>query len=463
MPTNALGATELEEPIVLGPIESFFWRYDEEMVGEGRILVLLRLEGCIEADFLAPALDQVQRRHPKLRAVVAEGADGRLHYQFDHAASPIPFEIIDNYETETPWRETARRILQSNFPAGGPFAAITVLRNRPACRCEVYLTAPHAIADGMSGIMLLDDLLTEYAKAESKLDTPANRVLPAVSPARAKAAYGWRGGLRLFRRFLGLMQEQNSSPLTCLPEAHNILPYTHWVHWVFSPEETLRLVRRCRKEQASLSGAMVAAVCCGLRECMATPELLFRWQLPFNVREFLEGPTGPLTQQDLGCFMSSMNGFVRMKDQQPLWDLARKTHEQVRGFIEKGGPAFSYNVSSFFYDLRLNFYRLIKRPVSKMTPPNQRVTLLATNYGVLSMRDVYGSLRPRECTLMFKNEIAGTSLVMEALVLGQRLNLGFAAAGVDPAFWEQLQPAVRRHLHAAIGSDTALAKASVAG
>jgi hypothetical protein len=451
MPANTLQTTESAEPVLLSSVESYFWRYDEDLVGAGRIIVLLRLDGLIEADFLAAALDRLQRRHPKLRALVAQGADGRLRYRFDRAAPPIPFEIIDCYEAETPWRETTRRILQTGLPATGPLAAVTVLRSPSRGRSELILTAPHAIADGMSGIMLMDELLTEYAKLEANIELPPIPALPAVSEVRAKKSGGWRGNLRLFRRFVRMKRAESRSPVTSLPAAQNIPPYSQWVHWVFSREETLALVRRCRKERASLSGAMVAAACCGLRDCLPGPELLFKWQLPFNVRESLAGPAGPITAQDLGCFIASMNGLVKMRDQQPFWDLARRAHQEIQMFFEDGGATVGYNLAASAYDLKIALSRFFNRSVPKTPLPPQRETLLATNYGVLSMRDVYGSLRPQECTLIFKNEITGPVLLMEALVLGQRLNIGFAADDLDPAFWEQLQVAVRGHLVAAFG------------
>jgi hypothetical protein len=459
MPANTLQTTESAEPVFLGSVESYFWRYDEDLVGAGRIIVLLRLDGLIQADFLAGALGRLQRRHPKLRALVAQGADGRLRYRFEPATPPIPFEIIDCYEAETPWRETTRRILQTDFPATGPLAAVTVLRSPLRGSSELILTAPHAIADGMSGIMLMDELLTEYAKLEANIELPPVPSLPAVSEVRANAPGGWRGYLRLLRRFVRIKRAESRSPITPLPAAQDIPPYSQWVHWVFSREETLALVRRCRKERASLSGAMVAAACCGLRDCLPGPEFLFKWQLPFNVRESLAGPGGPITAQDLGCFIASMNGLVKMADQ-PFWDVARQAHREVQMFFDDGGATFGYNLASFLYDLKLALDRLISRSVPKMPLPPQRETLLATNYGVLSMRDVYGSLRPRECTLIFKNEMTGPVLLMEALVLGQRLNLGFAADDLDPAFWARLQVAVRGQLVSACGAaDAASAKA----
>ena len=153
--------------------------------------------------------------------------------------------------------------------------------------------------------------------------------------------------------------------------------------------------------------------------------------------------------KDLGCFIASMNG-LETRDQQPFWDLARRAHQEIQMFFEDGGATVGYNLAASAYDLKIALSRFFNRSVPKTPLPPQRETLLATNYGVLSMRDVYGSLRPQECTLIFKNEITGPVLLMEALVLGQRLNIGFAADDLDPAFG-QFHVAVRGHLVAAFG------------
>ena len=52
----------------------------------------------------------------------------------------------------------------------------------------------------------------------------------------------------------------------------------------------------------------MAAAFCGVMDCLDVPEALFKWQLPFNVRESLEPSTGPVTSEDLGCFVSNMTG-----------------------------------------------------------------------------------------------------------------------------------------------------------
>jgi len=444
MPSESLQRREPVEPLLLSPIEGMFWHLEEHFGGAFRVVVVLRLDGCIEADSLATALRHLQRRHPKLRAVIAQGSDGRLRYEFeDSAPPPIPFEIMDYKEEDLPWREGVRQLLQTDWQAG-PLAAVTVLRSRPRGCSELLLTAHHAIADGMSAIMLMDDLLTEYAKAEANPDAPPPPVLPAVVAKRAKPSGGWLSRLWLLQRFVRNQREERRSRQTSLPETRGIPPQSQWVHWVLSTDDTTRLVRRCRKEQVSLAGALAAAAYSGLMDCLPVSQALFKCQFPFNLREVLEGSAGPVTAQDLGCFASIMNQFCEVHQPPTFWNLARHEHQSLQVFVKHGGPSFNYNMAA------VAATRLFERASPILTASsNKRVTLLVANYGVINIRNEYGSLRPRECTLTFKNDLTGPSLLIEALVLGQRLNIGFAADSLEPAFWDRLQMAVRRRLEAA--------------
>ena len=65
------------ESVPLSPVEDMFWNVEEGFAGAVRGAVVVRLDGYIDADMLAAALRQLQHRHPKLRAVIAQGSDGR--------------------------------------------------------------------------------------------------------------------------------------------------------------------------------------------------------------------------------------------------------------------------------------------------------------------------------------------------------------------------------------------------
>jgi len=446
MPSNTPLLSRPQESVFLSPAEGLFWRLEEGSTGAFRVTVLFQLEGRIEANYLTVALKRLQQRHPKLRATIADG-DGRLRYEFEDEAPPIPFEITDYGDEELPWRQETRRLMQIGFAAVGPLAAVGVLRSASLNRTDVLLNVHHAIADGLSAIMLIDDLLIEYANAEQHVDVERRPALPAVSVPRARRTNGWRDRVRLFLRFLRIQREEKRGRQTPLPEASNITPQSQWLHWTFSRQETLKMVKRCRKERTSVGGMLVAAACCGIMQCLPLSEAVFKCQFPLNIRDLLEGANGPVTPQDLGCFVSVMNEFYVVPRQPVFWDLARRAHQDVQTFMCNGGPASYYNLLAMAVEADRRFPRGTKKAMPSST---KRVTLLATNYGVLNTRDQYGSLRPQGCTLIFKNDVVGPSLVMEALVLGQRLNIGFAADGLEPAFWEQLHLAVHQHLLAAL-------------
>jgi hypothetical protein len=374
--------------------------------------------------------------------VIVQGGDGRPRYEFDRNGPPIPFTITDYDEGEPPWREETCRMLRARFPVAGPLAAITVFRSRPLGCSELILAAHHAIADGQSAMIILDDLLTEYANAEASREAAPRPALPVISAVRAIPSGGWLGRFRLIRRFFRIQRDERRLPVTILPEAQDIPPLSQWVHWVVAREDTLKLIRRCRKEQASFGGALMAAMCCGLMDCLPVPAAVFKCQLPFDVRDTLEGP---VTAEDLGCFVSVMNEFYEVPQQPAFWALARRAHQNMQAFVQQGGPSRYYNL------VGTALSRRFARAASWVASSGKRTTVFFTNYGVLKIRDAYGSLRPRECTLTFDNGLDGPKLIMEALVMGQRLNVGLVADRLDPAFWNRLHVAVRRHLEGAAG------------
>lgn len=446
MTSPGLQNFESNESIPLSPVERMYWRVEENLLGSCRIVVLVRLHGCIEADLLSVALQHIQWRHPKLRSAITEGADGVPRYQFGRQVPPIQSEITDYDGDESPWREEIRRLMQLRFPPGGPLAVVAVLRNRSQNCSVLILSAHHAILDGASGILLIDDLLTEYARVETHSEEDPRPALPAVSAMRAKPSGGWFGRLRLLRRFMRLQRREKRSPQTSLPEAPGISVQPQRVHWVLSPEDTTRLLRRCRDEQASLGGALVAAVYCGLMDCLPVSEAFFKCQLPFDLRDQLEGSSGTVTARDLGCFLSLMNEFHHVPQPPAFWDLARSTHLSIQTFVRNGGPSFGYNLSA------IAAKRIFVGASRKLLASRgKRLTLLVTNMGLVDLRDRYGSLHPQDCIASFNNDVIGPTLALAALTMGQRLNIGLAGGNLDPEFWQRLQIAVRRRLDVAVG------------
>jgi hypothetical protein len=187
---------------------------------------------------------------------------------------------------------------------------------------------------------------------------------------------------------------------------------------------------------------LISGLFSGLLECLGLKEARFKWHSAFDVRDMLVGPVGGVTSRDLGCFMSLMRGLCRVTRHQGVWDLARVVQNDVNNFVQWGGPAYAYNAAAVG----------ASEVVARLEAGNhrRRPTVFATNYGVVALRDAYGTLRPSGCTLIFRgDDFTGPKLMIEALVLGQRLNIGFAADGLDPEFWARLQGVFRKEIEAA--------------
>jgi hypothetical protein len=434
------------------------------MPGSFRVSALVQLDGWVREDVLASALQNLQFRHPKLRSRIVDGRDG-LRFHFETASPPIPVWVTDSEDAHTQWRDTARR-MQVHFPDAGPLAAVTVLRSPLRLESIVSVSLHHSIADGLSALMLVEDLLTEYARVESNPIALPRPGLRAVTAARARFSGGWRDRFWLVRRLLRLQREESRSPQTKLPESGAKSPQSQWAHWVLSRAETLALVRRCRNEHVSFGSALVASAICGLMECLATSEAVFKCTFPFDIRDSLQSPQGQVTTQDLGCFASVMNDVFRVGGQPSFWDLARQAHQSQQEFVRRGGPSFYYNLAAgaaFLDKLRTAARRFVRPAPQSKSSGDPRVTLLATYYGLVTLQQQYGSLRPRACTLVFGNVDAGPSIIMEALVLGQQLNIGLAAGSLDAMFWDRFHQAVRRQLDSAVGSSPAAARQAGAG
>ena len=449
----SVNSASSRKPVQLSPVESYFWRFDGDLT-EFRVCTLCRLEGRIEESVLETALLGLQRRHPKLQARITQTADGTLFYAFPEPTPRIPYAVREYDGIHFPWREETRRVLESPFQAGGPLASVVVLRSRTHPYSELLFCSTHAFTDGLSSLTLAENLLNEYAKAECRVDTTSDPVMRIISGWYVRSNAGWRGPWKLLRRFARLKRTERRTQLSLPPHDPSVAPLSQWVHWVLSAEETIQLVRRLRTKKTSLNAVLITAVFFALRDTISRSDALFRYQLPFNVREWLKEPTGPVTSQDIGCFITNMNGFVKLEQKSSFWEVARNTHEETEYFVTHGGPTFSFNSAAFLYDLSTRCRRLFGRsPRVSPAAEAQRVTMLANNYGVVPIRKEYGSLRVRSCNLMFKNQNAGPALILQALVVGQELNLGLAADRFDPTVWDRLHKAVLSYLRHAAGSD----------
>ncbi|NTY37366.1 non-ribosomal peptide synthetase [Burkholderia diffusa] len=198
-------ATPAAAPI-LTPAQQRFFALDVPHRGHWNQSVAFDVRGPFDADAFARAFDALLTHHDAFRQRFARGADGTWHAS--DAAKPydaLPFvEVAARDEADALARFDA---LQRRLDLGrGPLACACAAR-LPDGSARLYLAIHHAIVDGVSWRILLDDLDTAYRAAcdrtPVRLSQPglradawaarlARAATEPASPFAAEAAY-WAG------------------------------------------------------------------------------------------------------------------------------------------------------------------------------------------------------------------------------------------------------------------------------
>jgi hypothetical protein len=395
------------------------------------------VRGRIGREPLRAALGSLQQRHPKLRARIVESGGGRHAFEVSGDRPPIPFELRDIGSGDLPWQEESGRLLGARIdPSRDPLVRVVVLRASARDRCILILMAHHAIGDGRSVLRLVDDLFGYYADAERSAAAPVASLSIATAPRARPSGTVWTRLVQsaaLFRR----RRENRRADWTWLPQGASAPPHRMWDHFVLTERETAALAMRCRREKAALYGALYAAAGRGLMAALERPTVRFKCRFPIDIRRDLVSASGPITDQHLGNFISGYEAVYDLDDRSAFWSLARRVRRDVDCFTVEGGPSLVYN-----------FIRFIRIPY--VPPTLRRGTILVNSYGVVDLRDRYGSLGVEELSIVFNNVSAGPSLLIQGLVVQRRLNVSLSMIDVSEAFWERARGAVRNEIQEAI-------------
>jgi hypothetical protein len=132
-----------------------------EQIVDVNIVCFVRLEGSFDSAQLRSALSRVQRKHPGLRAVIREEADG-LYYEAD-TAPEIPLRIVTRV-TEDDYRRECQTELTTAFAHHEPQLRAVWLRSD--LESDLLLTTTHRLCDGMSVFLILREVLQSLHTSE---------------------------------------------------------------------------------------------------------------------------------------------------------------------------------------------------------------------------------------------------------------------------------------------------------
>jgi hypothetical protein len=297
--------------------------------GAGAFLTTQTLEvtGPITETLLAQALAHVERRHRLLRARIV--SCGPTLYWAEGLATSPRISIIDG------------------VPPGGIEALTEIELHRTYAAAErlwrctwiptsrdhhwIVLALHHAVADGISGMVIVRDLLATCSAliGVGKLppELAAGRTLDEVLPPAPWVAWLRHRARRLRSRLLG--------PPPILPIEQTAPPEQRRTGVIFGSvpgDLMLALQADARSRGATINGVLAAALLESVRETLGRLPLV-----PVTHTVSMRGNSIPRNQ--VGCFASNVVTLHPLRARRTFWREAQSATKQLHRAIERGDAA----------------------------------------------------------------------------------------------------------------------------
>lgn len=313
----------------LSPTEQSFFIADE--ICSLKFVMHCELVGELGEAALRVALAKVQARHPLLRMRLESDAGSPW---FRPGAEAIPLRVIDGPPSAV--TDEAEVELHTRFDdPRQPLIRCVWIRHAPG-HGTLLTTFHHLIGDGISGALLLRNLMQALGGAE--LDTlPLADSMDSHVPAMARGIRGYAGLIRL--GFRTLAKSLGRGPFRVLPvEQPAAFDQRRAAirQLRLTPEVVGRLTDRARKEGTTLHGALGAAILLACHPEIGHAPAHVAFSSAVNMRGQFSPPVG----DDLGLFAALAFSQHLVDGETGLWPLAREIKQGLDEAISAGQPFY---------------------------------------------------------------------------------------------------------------------------
>jgi NRPS condensation-like uncharacterized protein len=395
----------------LGGSEVAMWQLGR--VASANLAFVGRVEGPLDAEVFLRAVRSVRARHPRLAARVARRGRQLL---FVPADEPMDVRLSPRV-TDDDWQAVVRRELDEAIdPTREPLARVRCLHDQRGF--DVVWVLHHSVADGISGTLLIRDLLTSMAADDHPAEAlPCGGVLPLEARI---ARPGLTGLLELARGLLAQLFWLVFLRVRQLPALAAAEPADRrqgLLHRVLERDDLERVRALCRDQgvriTAALGAAMMQAVAVERSHKSRVPLSCF---VPMNLREHMGG-----RRDEVGLFVSFKTALARC-DGKPasFWEIARVVQRQLTRATERREALATVWLQSKVVDSRLS-----EQQVRRRTEPFTCTSVGVTNVGVAEIPREYGGHRLMAMTTAGASHASGSCVSTSAITFDGRLFLTF--------------------------------------
>jgi len=401
----------------LGTEEHRIWSY--EQIRPIHFILTANIIGTLHVDQLRQALIKVQQRHPLLNVRIALSSSG-IPWLIRERAQ-IPVREVQRHSS-LQWQQEVEQELSNPFDwSQAPLIRVVLLQGEGVS--DLIITCMHAIADGMSVVFLLRDILLAIGEPNQELsilpEQPSyEHLVPQFEPKYTTLS---------FEPSLSLPNTKPTLPETSRPRLHT---------WSLSTVETIALLHKCHEAQTSVHAAICAAFLLamssqGTQQNEFEKSTQLKCLSAINIRRFL-----PEIEEDFGFYFTAIVTTDNITPDLSLWDLARSIKVQLN---QKIAPEqiFAHLPDS---EALMSTLPSCSEVVNIMETVNN-YDVLVTNLGCLTIPQQYGEFQlasiygPSAMTHVSHKFVVGVTTLGEQMFF----SLVYSDLKNSPAQIEQLQ------------------------
>jgi hypothetical protein len=348
----------------LGAFEHSFWLYDQ--LQPVHFASTARLQGSFSLEQLRSSLFRLQRRHPLLRVRIVPDPNGRP--KFVEQKAEIPIRVVTRTDGEQWQQEVAIEMSRSFDWRTAPLVRVVLLQGgRDA---ELILSCHHAIGDGLSGAIMLRDIVRGLSDERIE-DLPLLAALPIEKTLTNIAILDPE------------VIEQNHVTESDVSVSTRSVPHVRTA--LLSAELTQHLVERSRQEQTTVHGAIGAAFLLTLAKHRETSQL--KCLSPINVRSHLSLSM----PEDVGLYIAYGLTHHDLSFDASFWAIARSLKSQL---AQLSDPPLLFNT---LFQRQQFLATLPDAPTVLQAMQQQHgYDLLLTNLGRLPLEQQFGDIQIAE-------------------------------------------------------------------
>lgn len=292
------------------------------------IALIATFKGKINDNNLRNVLDKITKIHPLTGVRVVIDSDQDAWFT-DEGVAPIPLKVITR-RSEGQSIDIVEKEHKIPFDFNkGPLIRFILLKSEKAS--DIIIIGQHSICDGMSLIILLQDVMSLLNNPESKIKTAG-----AVFPTSNNFSIPFIVKLRLLKNKVimsRINKKWNNQPVIFDDEDYQNVHDAYFQKFKYkiinlnlSHEETSNLIVKCHENQVTVNSALSVALLAGKQDVKGkTVQENANVQIAVNLRNQLKKPV----RNVFGFLASGIKIEFEYLPNITFWDNVRLFHQKV--------------------------------------------------------------------------------------------------------------------------------------